>query len=172
MSQLRAQVEQLRRQQKVGEGAGQGESARRESGLEEDWKMEVDEEVDSKKKLDEQRKRLQKQLREIEKFKDMDQMFKGFRKDLKSYKVYRIRRRSISRTPVRVIKRWQRSKMKSMKAKHVSWSWRRSRATVGWQQMIWKKKSGACKQGKKEEARLWSSSSPWERRMQDSRSKP
>ena len=43
----------------------QGEPTRRESGLEEDWKMEVDEEVDSKKKLDEQRKRLQKQLREI-----------------------------------------------------------------------------------------------------------
>ena len=41
----------------------QGESARRESGLEEDWKMEVDEEVDSKKKLDEHMKRLQKKLR-------------------------------------------------------------------------------------------------------------
>ena len=50
--------------------------------------------------------------------------------------------------------------------------------------MIWKKKSGACKQVKKEEAAVrltpmgaastvsWSSSSPGERRMQDSRSKP
>ena len=50
----------------------QGEPAR-ESGLEDDWKMEVDEEIDSKKKLDEQRKRLQKQVREFEKFTDMDQ---------------------------------------------------------------------------------------------------
>ena len=53
----------------------QGDSTRRESGLEEDWNMKVDEEVDNKKKLDEQRKRLQKQLREIEKFSDTDQMF-------------------------------------------------------------------------------------------------
>ena len=53
----------------------QGEPARKESGLGEGWKIEVDEEVDSKKKLDEQRKRLQKQLPEIEKFTDMDQMF-------------------------------------------------------------------------------------------------
>ena len=41
------------------------------------------------------------------------------------------------------------TEMKLMKERHVSWSWRRSRATVGWQQMIWKKKSRACKQGKK-----------------------
>ena len=59
-----------------------------------------------------------------------------------------------------------------MKERHVSWSWRRSRGSVGWQQMIWKKKSRACELVKKEEAvvrlspigaastRLWSSSSP------------
>ena len=74
---LRAQVEQLQRQQGVDKVQGvQGESTRRESGLEEDWNMEVAEEVDNKKNLDEQRKRLQKQLREIEKFSDMDQMFR------------------------------------------------------------------------------------------------
>ena len=73
---LRAQVEQLQRQQRVEKVQGvQGESTRRESGLEEDWNMEVAEEVDNKKKLDEQRKRLQKELREIEKFSDMDQRF-------------------------------------------------------------------------------------------------
>ena len=57
----------------------QGESKRRESGLEEDWKMQVDAEVDKKKKL-EQRKRLQKQHREIEKCPDMDQKFREGRK--------------------------------------------------------------------------------------------
>ena len=63
---LRAQVEQLWRQQRVEKGQGvQGVSTRRESGLEE---------VDNKK-LDELRERLQKQLREIDKFSDMDQMF-------------------------------------------------------------------------------------------------
>ena len=31
-------------------------------------------------------------------------------------------------------------------------SWRRSGATVEWQQRMWKKNSGACRQGKKEEA--------------------
>ena len=37
--------------------------------------------VDNKKKLDEQRERLQKQLREIEKFSDMDQMFRDGQKE-------------------------------------------------------------------------------------------
>ena len=74
---MRAQVEQFRRQQRVEKGHGvQGGSTRRESGLEEDWNMEVDEEVDDRKKLDEQRRRLQKQPREIEKFSDMDRMFR------------------------------------------------------------------------------------------------
>ena len=50
----------------------QSEHARGEGGFEEDWKMEVDEEVERKKKFDEQRKRLQKQLRKIEEFTDMD----------------------------------------------------------------------------------------------------
>ena len=48
---------------------------REESGIVEDWNMEVEEEVEDKKKLDEQKRRLQKQLREIEKFTDMDQIF-------------------------------------------------------------------------------------------------
>ena len=66
---LRAQVELLRMQQRVEKGPEtQGEPTRRGSGLEEDCKMEVEEEIDCKKKLDEQRKSLQKQPRDIEKF--------------------------------------------------------------------------------------------------------
>ena len=56
----------------------QGVSTRGESGLEEDWNMEVDEEVDNKKL---QRKRLQKQPQEIENFSDMDQMFRDGQKE-------------------------------------------------------------------------------------------
>ena len=69
---LRAQVDQLMRQQKVEKGQGR---AKGEGGLDEDWKMEVDEEVQRKKMLDEQRKRLQKQIREIEKFTNVDPLF-------------------------------------------------------------------------------------------------
>ena len=50
------QVEQLRRQQRgVAGPEGQGDPTRRESGLEEDWNMDVEEEVENNKKLDEQR---------------------------------------------------------------------------------------------------------------------
>ena len=71
-----AQVEQLRRQQRVETGQeGQGDSTR------EDWNIEVQEEGENKKKLDEQRRRLQKQIREIEKFTDMDQMFPDSQKE-------------------------------------------------------------------------------------------
>ena len=130
--------------------------------------------------LEGQREKWKGYLQEIEqKRNELVPEYKGCRKeDFKSCKVCTRRRRNISRTPVRVIQRWERSEMKSMKERHASWSWRKSRAVVGWQQMIWKKKSGACKQGKKEEAavrlspigaasiRLWSGSSPWERHMQ------
>ena len=54
------------------EGHGvEGDSTGRETGLEEDWNMKVEEEVDNEKKLDEQRRRLQKQIRETENFTDM-----------------------------------------------------------------------------------------------------
>ena len=43
--------------------------------------MEVDEEVENKKKLDDQRRRLQKQTREIEKLTDVDQMFRDSQKE-------------------------------------------------------------------------------------------
>ena len=73
---LRAQVELLRKQQSAEKGPeAQGETTRRGRGLEEDCKMEVEEEIDCKKKLDEWRKRMQKQLRDIEKFTDMEPMF-------------------------------------------------------------------------------------------------
>ena len=45
-------------------------------------KMEVEEEIDCKKKLDEQRKSLQKQLRDIEKFTDMERMFRESQKEV------------------------------------------------------------------------------------------
>ena len=54
-----------------GEGAqgGQGLQSRRESGMEEEWRtdMDLEDEVESRKKLDEQKRKLQKELRNIEK---------------------------------------------------------------------------------------------------------
>ena len=58
--------------------------------------MEVDEEVENKKKLDEQRRRLQQQIREIEKFTDVDQMFRDSQKE--KWKE-RLEKRTLARTP-------------------------------------------------------------------------
>ena len=69
---LRAQVELLRKQQRVEKGLGsQGDPTGRGRGLGEDCEMEVEEEIDCKKKLDEQRKSLHKMVRDIEKFTDV-----------------------------------------------------------------------------------------------------
>ena len=66
---LRARIEVL--EKKGGEGAqgGQGFLSRRESGMEEEWGMDMDveeDEIESRKKLDEQKRKLQEELREIE----------------------------------------------------------------------------------------------------------
>ena len=50
------------------------------------------------------------------------------RKGLKRSNVCRRRRGIFSRAPVLVMKRCERSERKLMKERHVSWSWRRSRA--------------------------------------------
>ena len=73
------EIKQLR-----GEGAGgAGRADERRSGLEEDCKMECEEDIDCKKKLDERRKSLQKQLRDIEKFTDMEPLFRDSQKEWK-----------------------------------------------------------------------------------------
>ena len=46
---------------------------RKESVVEEDWGMEMEDEVEGRTKWDEQRKRLQRQLREVERFTDVPQ---------------------------------------------------------------------------------------------------
>ena len=64
---LRAKQEHYQKQN--GEGAQGGPSLppRRESGMEEEWGMDVEDEVESRKKLDEQKRKLQKELRDVEK---------------------------------------------------------------------------------------------------------
>ena len=80
--QLRAPVELLSKQQSAWEGQEtQGVPTRRGSGLKEDCKMEVEEETDCKKKLDEQNSSLQRQLRDIEKLTDMEPMFTDKQKE-------------------------------------------------------------------------------------------
>ena len=62
---LREQLEQFKRHKSVEKRQGaQCELAGGESGLEEDGKNDIDEEIDSKKKLDQRKKELQKQLRD------------------------------------------------------------------------------------------------------------
>ena len=66
---LRARLEAL--EKKGGEGAqgGQGPPPRRQSGLEEKWGMgmDVEDEIEIRKKLNEQKRKLEKEMREIEK---------------------------------------------------------------------------------------------------------
>ena len=65
---LRAQFELLSKQRKAVKSLEESsESARRGSDLDEGSRMEVEEEVQSKKKLDEQRRNLQRQMRDIDK---------------------------------------------------------------------------------------------------------
>ena len=63
---LRTQFERLRRQSRDAGQDGSSGPVRKERGVEEDRSMDVVDEADSRKKSDEQRKRLQRQLREIE----------------------------------------------------------------------------------------------------------
>ena len=74
---MRAQVELLSEQQGVWpDQDARGAPTRRGCGLEEDCKMEVEEETHCKNKSDEQKKSLQRQLRDIEKFASMDLVFR------------------------------------------------------------------------------------------------
>ena len=67
IKELRAKLEHY--EKKDGEGAqgGQGLPRRRESGMVEEWEMDVEDENESRKKLDDQRRKLQKDLRDVEK---------------------------------------------------------------------------------------------------------
>ena len=151
----------------------QREPTRRGSGLEEDCKMEVEEETDCTKKLDEQKKSLQRQLRVIEKFTDMDPVLRDRQKErwkeellpehqkvqkrcLRSCRVCRARRGISSGTLAAVkkkckcsVKKWKNGRHFS---RHASRLCPKSRATVGGQQRSWMTKSRPCRLGKKEEA--------------------
>ena len=78
---LRARIEALEWKEGEGVQGGQGLPLGRESGLEEEWGMEMDLEDESCKKLDEQRRKLQKELRDVQKF---SCVAKEFQENLKS----------------------------------------------------------------------------------------
>ena len=67
---LRARIEALERRGGEGVQGGLGFPSRRESGMEEEWGMDMDleDEVEGCKKLEEQKRKLRKELRDIEKF--------------------------------------------------------------------------------------------------------
>ena len=70
IKELRARIEALEKRGGEGAQGGQGLPSRRESGMEEEWRMDMDveEEIETRKNLDEQKRKLQKELREFEKF--------------------------------------------------------------------------------------------------------
>ena len=80
---LRARLEALEKKEGEGVQGGQGLPSRREGGLEELWSVEMDleDEAESRKKLDEQKRKLQKEMRDIEKFSCVP---KEFQENLKS----------------------------------------------------------------------------------------
>ena len=67
IKELRAQIEHYRKRSGGEAQGGQGLPPRRESGMEEEVGMDFEDEIESRKKLDEQRKKLQKELRDVEK---------------------------------------------------------------------------------------------------------
>ena len=67
IKELRAKVEHYQKQNGEGAQGGQGIPPSRESGLEEEWTMDFEDEIESRKMLDEQKKKLQKYLRDVTK---------------------------------------------------------------------------------------------------------
>ena len=80
---FRARIEALEKEEGEGVQGGQGLPSRRESGLEEERRMEMDfeDEAERRKKMDEEGRKLQKELRDIEKFSCVP---KEFQENLKS----------------------------------------------------------------------------------------
>ena len=79
---MRAKVELFSKQQRWGKGPEtDGEPTRRGIGLEKDCKVEFEEGSDCKKRLDERKKHLQRQLRDIENLTDMEPMLRDRQKD-------------------------------------------------------------------------------------------
>ena len=75
----------------------QGAPTLRGSGLEEDCKMEVEVETDCKKKLNEHKKSLQRQLRDTEKFSSMDPVLS--REEISEEELQEIERRRTELLP-------------------------------------------------------------------------
>ena len=107
------------------------------------------------------------------------------RRGLRSCRVCRTRRENFSKRLVLVTKKCGKSVTKWRKEGCVLRACEKNRATVGWQQMIWKTKSRSCRQERKEEAAVrrrptdvaliqpwWSRSSHVEQYMLSITSKP
>ena len=74
IKELRPQIEHYRKQRGGEAQGGQGLPPRNESGMEEQWRMDFEDEIESRKKLNEQRKKLQKELRDVEKLSCVSQL--------------------------------------------------------------------------------------------------
>ena len=166
-------LEEWKAQEQQGAGKSPeepGEPASGGSGLEEACRMEFEQETEYKKKMDEQKKSLQRHLR-----------------GRKSCRVCGISRGTTSRRLEIVKKKCKRSIKSGRKRKHFtrrdSELCLKGRVTLGKRQQSWKMRSITCTQVKKEEAAVrrnpmdaalnwpfWSNSSRWEQPRQCSSS--
>ena len=160
--------EELKRYKNAEKKQGmQCEPAGEEGRLEEDGKMEVDEEVDSKK-LDQKKKELQKQLRDLEKLtctpQDIQSRLKeecfkrlstrgisclstkGCRRNVTSCRVSRANRNSAKRMLATAMETWSGSETRVQRGRSSSKNWNNSPRGFTRQKRSWMKKSETCKE--------------------------
>ena len=180
LKRLRANVELLGKQQRWSKGLEtHGEPTRRGSGLEEDRKMEVGEGTDCKKKLDERRKHLQRQMRDFEKFTDLDPNFRDRQRECWKEELQEIERKRTELLPEHQKMQKKSQTLQSLHDKKRNYlkdagdgeeemrtiseeneemqarfqaRFQKSLAIDERKQVFWKKKVRSCSQGRKEEA--------------------
>ena len=115
---LRARIELLSKQQGAGKSLEKlGEPARRRSGLEEGCRIQFADDTEYKKKLDEEKKSLQGQVRDIDKFANIDQVPRTStrRYGRRSWKKSKEKRTELLPEHQKMQKKWQ--KMQSLRDK-------------------------------------------------------
>ena len=178
---LRVQVELLSKQQGAGKSPEEpGEPSRRGSGLEEGCKNEREEETECKQQLNEQKKSLQRKLRKIEKFANIDPASRDRHKEVWKEELEEIERKWTEVLPEH--QKMQSQKRQSLRDKQrndlktardceeeianapqrvgggkystirASEPCRKGRVTLGKRQQSWKMRSRTCRQVKREDA--------------------
>ena len=160
------------------EQGGQGFPLGKESGLEEEWCMDVEDEIENRKKLDEERNKLQKNLREVEKLSSVPKEDQDRLKNDLQQRLLGVEQRRHDILPDHQKVQTRSQKLQSMKYKRRNMQnenvaaqeemlkikeengrdEERSRqlsdkvVRLKWWMQKWRQRCRACRQGKKEEA--------------------